>query len=119
MYGYGSFQVDGRRVPLQTKAAYSPQSFGPSLAAVPTAQPNVPPGLSAAPTAGTGLYGISQAPTGMTSDVGGYGTADNNGLATAIAADNPWSFRDSPVLPALLFLIVGLVGLRLIHWRRG
>lgn len=124
MYGYGSYDVDGRRVALQTRAAYAPQSFGPALSAVPTAQPNVPPGLVVGPATAAGVYtgaagGIAPSTSGYVAGVEGYGTADNNALATARAADNPWSFRDSPVLPALLFLIVGLLGLRLIHWRRA
>ena len=56
----------------------------------------------------------------MTSDsLSGYGTAENNALATAVAAHNPWSFKDSPVLPALAFLLIGMLGLRLVHWRKA
>lgn len=118
MNGYGSYVVNGDRTALQTRAAYAPQSYGPSLASVPVSGPNIPPALGAASVA-SGVYGQAETPAGYVDIVGNYGTADNNGLATAIAAGNPWSFRDSPVLPALLFLVLGLVGLRIIHWRKG
>ena len=118
MLGYGTNVINGDRIPLQTRAAYGPQSYGPSLVSVPTSQPNVPPSLGA-PSAAAGSWGYADTYSAMgTSDsLSGYGTAENNALATAVAANNPWSFRDSPLLPALLFLIVGLVGLRLVHWR--
>lgn len=122
--GYGTVIENGTRIPVQTQAAYAPLGYGPIMAQVPSSQPNVPPGLSYSGGAAAPMYGkagptSAGATSGSYADSTSYGTAENNDLATAIAGSDPFSFRDSPVLPAILMLLVGLIGLRVIHWRRA
>ena len=46
------------------------------------------------------------------------GTSSNGSdPLAAMAAANPWSFTQSPLIIAVAALIIGLVGLRYIHWR--
>lgn len=45
------------------------------------------------------------------------GTPGSTGGMSAAAAANPFSFTQSPLIIAILFLIVGILGLRYIHWR--
>jgi hypothetical protein len=40
-----------------------------------------------------------------------------NSAAGQQAADNPFSFVQSPLIIAVAALIIGLLGLRYIHWR--
>lgn len=113
--GFGSYVVDGQRVPLQTQNAYAPQGYGPNVQAVPSTQPaSIPPYVGGSFGAVGGYSGSS---VGGDSEIGGYGTAGQNSTATAVAAHDPFHWRDSPVVPALLALGLGLAGLRIIHWR--
>jgi hypothetical protein len=61
--------------------------------------------------------GGSASPSGVVTNVGGYGTADNNTLATSIAGNNPNNLKVSPVWWAVIALLVGLVLLKAVHWR--
>jgi hypothetical protein len=56
-------------------------------------------------------------PSGAVSNVGGYGTADNNTLTTSIAGNNAHNWKVSPVWWAILALLVGLTLLKAVHWR--
>jgi hypothetical protein len=109
--GQGTQVVDGQRNLFPTSFAYSPQSFGPQTTGVPNVSPTMPPFIGAANTAG----GMGSA-AGM-EGVGGYGTATNNTLTTAIANSNPHNLKVSPVWWAVIALVVGLVLLRAVHWR--
>ena len=101
--------VNGQRFTFPTTAAYSPMSYGPQTTGVPNVSPTLPPfiGGGAGPTSGLGFEGV-----------GGYGTAGNNQVTTAIAGSKPFDMRLSPVLWAVILLLVGLFGLAAIHWRK-
>lgn len=45
------------------------------------------------------------------------GTGGPDAQAAATAAGNPWSPTLSPLIIAIVALVVGIVGLRLVHWR--
>jgi hypothetical protein len=89
---------------------YKPLTYGPVVNVGTAAVTAVPPSLGAGGgTIGGGTYG------GDDSSPGIAGAAN---LAHAqIASQNPWSFALSPLPMALIFLVVSLVGLRVIHWR--
>lgn len=47
----------------------------------------------------------------------GAGGGGSNDAAVMQANAAPWSFRSSPVPWAIAFLLIGILGLRYIHWR--
>jgi hypothetical protein len=102
--------VDGQRNTFPTWAQWAPQSWGPQTTGVPQVSPTIPPFIGAANTGG-----FSGA--GMVESVGGYGTAGNNSLVAAISGANPHHWKVSPTWWVVVFLVVGLVLLRAIHWR--
>jgi hypothetical protein len=104
--GADSAVVNGQLVTLPSSYAYNPQGWGPQTRGVPQVTPSYPPYVG----------GALQSAPGSES-VGGYGTAGNNALATAIAGSAPWSFKMSPVIFATVGLVVSLVLLKAIHWR--
>lgn len=106
--GPSSGIVNGQLLDFPTTAAYNPQGYGPQTIAVPQISPSLPPYM-----AGASPMGVS----GNGGSVGGYGTAENNTLATTIAANNPWNARVSPVIWAVGGLVLSLVLLKAIHWR--
>jgi hypothetical protein len=62
-------------------------------------------------------YGNGQPPATiplnyMNQPVGGTGVTEQS-----LAATNPWSFTSSPLPWVLLALVLGLVWLRIVHWR--
>lgn len=91
MLGPDTAVVNGQRVPLFQRDAFSPRSY------VPVAPQGV---AQQYPT----LPGIVGNPMG-----------NEAGNATG-ALQSPFSFRDSPLPWAILFLVVGLLGLRFVHW---
>lgn len=100
---YGSSVVNGQLVTNYTWSAMKP-----SQAAAPYYQGNgVKPrtlmgyGAGRAGLAGTGIGG------------GGTGSMDDGGDAAAA----PWNPKVSPVPWAIAFLVVGILGLRHVHWR--
>lgn len=109
--GQGTQVVDGQRNLFPTGYAYAPTGYGPQTTGVPNVSPTMPPFIGAANT-GSGMG----AAAGM-EGVGGYGTATNNTLTTAIASANPHNWKVSPVWWAIVALVVGLVLLRAVHWR--
>jgi len=44
------------------------------------------------------------------------GSGSGADAQSQVAGENPWSFSQSPLLIAVLAVIVGFVGLRYIHW---
>jgi hypothetical protein len=103
--------VNGQRFTFPTWDSYSPTGFGPQTTGVPQVSPTMPPFIGASNTgAGGGMA------AGM-EGVGGYGTAANNTLTTAVAGSNPHNWKVSPVWWAVIALIVGLVLLKGVHWR--
>lgn len=104
--GADSSVVNGQLVPTPTMAAYAPQGYGPQTMGVPNVAPAYPPYIGAP---------MSTAPG--SESVGGYGTAGNNNMVTAMANAHPWNARVSPVPWAVAGLIVSLILLKAVHWR--
>lgn len=91
--------VNGQQFAVPSQTAYFPFNIGTTRpsANVVSAPYNVPP--SVAPP---GVAPAVSAPSGV-----------------AAKPANPWSFTSSPVIMAIIFLIIGLGGLHLIHWHKG
>lgn len=103
--------IDGQRNTFPSSYAFQPTQYGPQTTGVPQVSPTMPPFLGAASGAG------SSTGAGM-EGVAGYGTAGNNALVTQIANGHPFNLKVSPTLWAVLVLIVGLVALQAVHWRK-
>lgn len=99
--------IDGQRFSVPTTAAYNPYGFAQLTQPQQISNVNFPPMLPGGAGAATGF-----------STVGGYGTAEQNAMTTAAANAKPWDMKLSPTVWAMLFLIGGLVGLSVIHWRK-
>lgn len=109
--GYGSDAINGQLVPVRTLDGYSPNAYGPIVNVGTAAVNTVPPSIGA----GGGMVGgagVATSSGDITNNSGGTNTAH-----AALAAANPWNFAVSPIPMAIIFLVVGLVGLRMIHWR--
>lgn len=104
--GADSVVINGQRVTVPSKVAYFPTGYGPQTIGVPQVTPSYPPYLGGTTGAAPG-----------NENVGGYGTAGNNAVATAIAGQNPYSFKVSPTWMAVGGLVLSLVLLKAIHWR--
>jgi hypothetical protein len=91
--GVDSDVVNGQLVPMQSAEVRFPMGYIPLAQRVPNITPTIPPMMS----------------TGA----GGPSSTDSATLAAA----NPWSWFHSPLPWAILFLVIGLLGLRFIHWR--
>jgi hypothetical protein len=108
VFGYGSDAINGQLVGMRTSDAYSPRTYGPVVNVGTAAVSAVPPSLGA----GGGTIN------------GGY-TAEGDSLASGAAnvahaqaaGRMPFDMAISPLPWAIIFLVVGLVGLRVIHWR--
>lgn len=108
--GSQSAVVDGQRFALPTSAQWNPMRYGPQTTGVPQVSPTMPPFLGASNGQGASM--------GVSENVGGYGTAGNNALVTAIASEHPHNWRVSPVWWAVSALIIGTLLLRGVHWRK-
>lgn len=95
--------INGVLQPVTPAAAIYPAAFGPGpiMHDLYAAQPTTPPYAG-----GTG-GGAFAAP-------GGVDTA--NSTAAQVAAANPAHPRYSPLTWSIAFIVIGLIGLRLIHW---
>jgi hypothetical protein len=93
--------INGVMQPVNPGYAIYPASFGPNpiMHDFYATQPSTPP------YAGSHAF----ASTGVVTD-----TANNT--AAQVAAGNPMHPRYSPLLWSIAFLVIGLVGLRLVHW---
>lgn len=109
--GPGTQVVDGQRNTFPTSYAYRPTQYGPQTTGVPNVSPSMPPFLGGSSGGGSG-------PGGMMSAVGGYGTADNNTLVAQVANAHPFNLKVSPVLWAVGLLILSILLINGIHWRR-
>lgn len=97
---YGSAAVNGQLVGFQTSSAYRPVNYGTGLQAVPAVTPvNIPPSASY-PATGTA------AAAGAPASGRGPGTSALN-------------LKESPALWTVIFLVVGFIILRHVHWRKG
>jgi hypothetical protein len=92
--GPDSDVINGQLLPIQSREVRFPIGYIAVAQRVPNITPTVPPQM------GSG-------------SVGGATSIDS----AAVAAANPWSLMHSPLPWAIIFLVVGLLGLRFIHWR--
>lgn len=106
--GADSVVVNGQLVALPQTYQFNPPSFGPQTTGVPNISPAYPPFMAGA---------AAMTNTPGTEAVGGYGTANNNGVMTSAAHNAPWNPRVSPLPWALAALLIGLGGLHFFHWR--
>lgn len=96
---YGSASVNGQLVGFQTASAYAPVNYGTGLRAVPAVSPvNIPPSASY-----PSVPALSAAA----------------GNPRQGAGTNALNLKESPALWAVLFLVVGFLLLRHVHWRKG
>jgi hypothetical protein len=109
MLGEGTAVVNGQRTVIVPQAAYVPTSFGAQTSGVPNVTPIVPPYASA-------VGGPSASPASGYASVNGYGTAENNGMQTSIAANNPHNWKASPTWWAVGALVIGLTLLGTVSW---
>lgn len=84
--------IGGQQVPTRSRDVYVPASYIGLQQRVPNISPTVPP---------------------MMGQAGGVSMTDSE----TVSLSNPWSLMHSPLPWAIGMLVVGLVGLRLIHWR--
>lgn len=98
--------VNGNRFSVPAWSQWMPQGYGPQTTGVPQVTPSMPPYLGGSPTNNS-----------MLESVGGYGTAGNNAMAAQIAASSPWSPKNSPVLAAIVGLLLAIFLLKKVHWR--
>jgi hypothetical protein len=108
--GSDTFVINGQRFSQPTGAQYSPTQYGPQTTGIPQVSPTQPPFIGAANGGASSLGGME--------GVGGYGTSGNNSLVTATAANNPHNLKVSPAWPAVICLVVGLLLLKAVHWRK-
>ncbi len=90
----GSMQVNSQIVPVPMSGAFFPSS------------------ASAPFYKGSG----QPPPTVALSYMGSSGGSSNEGAVNAAVA-NPFSFTDSPLVLAIIFILVGYLGLRYVHWK--
>lgn len=107
--GYGSDAINGQLVAMRTMDGYKPITYGPVVNVNPSTVTAVPPSLGV----GGGTVGNQYSAGGDVTDTAGATNLAN----AAYSAAHPWDFQKSPVLMAIAFLAVGLVGLHFVHWR--
>lgn len=96
----GNVVVNGQLIGAIPGPSQFVGGFAPYSALAPSGPLTIPPTVGSGQTAGT-----------LT------GTADSNAQAVENAKANPFSPKASPVVPAIIFLIVALVALHMVHFR--
>lgn len=113
--------INGQLVAVSRREAWAPVAWGPTpgqsggFSPVPTIPPSVGPnnyGVMGSQAGGFSA-GIGQHSEATNMGIGGYA----NSAAAGAAALYPWNWKLSPVPWAILFVLVGLIGLRLVHWK--
>lgn len=89
--------VNGQFIPIAPGAAIFPVGYGPN------------------PLMSSSLGSVPQQPPMQAATAGNTADVSNVGAAT-IASAVPFSLKASPLWWSLAFLLIGLLGLRLIHW---
>lgn len=107
--GYGSDVINGQLVGVRTLDGYKPITYGPVVNVGTSAVSAVPPSLGA----GGGTIGGSYTSDGSVIN----GSGGSNMAHAQAASQNPWNFQISPLPMALIALVVGVIGLRLVHWK--
>lgn len=96
----GTVVVNGQLIGAIPGPSQYVTGFAPASALGPSGPLTIPPTIGGGTTAGT-----------LT------GTADSNAQAVQNAKADPFNPKVSPVLPALLMLVIALVALHLVHFR--
>lgn len=92
---YGSRSVNGQLIPvIEWAALASGNAVGPQFGGGPASPATIPPNGS------------------------GGGMRNSMASVNGSAAAQPFSFKNSPVPLLIIMLIVGMLGLRYVHWRR-
>lgn len=95
---YGSTVINGQLISVSPMEAYAPATLSPTyIPAYVTSG-----GISASPMSGQGAVAS---------------TGPITSAAHAPVAGSAWSLTQSPVILAVLFLIIGMAGLRYLHWK--
>lgn len=104
-FGPNTQVINGQLVPLMSQDQWSPVAYGPipGRTGSPAPVPTLPPIVG-----GSSGYGAPHI-------MGGGNTA--NDAVAGMAGERPFDLRLSPLPWALGFLILGLLGLRWVHWR--
>lgn len=89
--------VNGQFIPVHPAAAIFPVGYGPN------------------PLMSSSLGSVPQQPPMQAATAGNTADVANVSAAT-VAGAAPFSMKHSPLLWSVAFLLVGLLGLRLIHW---
>jgi hypothetical protein len=98
---YGSQPINGQLVPEYTSTAMFPSpAYVPYYAGKGAATPTLPPPVQ--------FHGNGSDPWTSGLDMSG---------AVSQAAADPFNPVKSPVIWAIVFLVVGILGLRHVHWR--
>lgn len=106
---YGSNAVNGQLVAQLTgMQIYPTQAMTPSFQGRGAYAPTIPPPAKVLPAS------LDPWTTGY--NVGGSAGGDNS-MQTAAAASDPFNPVKSPVVWAIAFLVIGVMGLRHFHWR--
>ncbi len=104
---YSTLAVNGKQQPVFTSPGLKPPRWASQTTIAGRGQGAGPTIARAGDGAGFGYNG-----NGLAS---GGGVV--NGDQAAAAAADPFNPQSSPVIWAMLFLVVGLLGLRYVHWR--
>lgn len=103
MLSYGSQAINGQLVPEYTATAMFPsQAYIPYFQGHGAYTPTLPPPVNV----------VAGGMDSWTSGISGVGSG-----SVEEAADEPFNPIKSPVLWALGFLIVGILGLQHVHWK--
>lgn len=94
-----SLVVNGQLLGVKQSDAYNPITYGPWYQG----------GATPVPSAGPAQLGMAVMPSDNSSVSG-------NTQQVANAAASPWSPSQSPLIWVIAALIVGLLGLRYVHW---
>ncbi len=116
---YSSLSTNGQMVPVYersgiraSRTAYQTTFLGQGTGR----GPNIAGGSNSM-RYGAGGPGLSDG-GGVSGGYGAYGAGGPaNTDASDVAANDPFSPEKSPVIWACVFLVVGMLGLRYVHWR--
>lgn len=105
---YGSNAVNGQLVPeLTGMQIYPSQAITPSYQGRGAYAPTIPPPAKVLPAS------VDPWTTGYNL----AGSGSSNSIEAAAAASDPFNPIKSPVIWAIAFLLIGIIGLRHFHWR--
>ncbi len=103
---YSTLAVDGKQVPVYTRPGIVPARWAQQTTIAGRGQGDGPTIARGGDGAGYGYSGNASGGSGIV-----------NGDQAAEAGADPFNPQKSPVVWAMIFLVVGLLGLRYVHWR--